>query len=1035
MSRNTNENDASIIEHLVGMGAADLTARAKRGQVARAYGREAEVTKVFESLAARRSLLLLGPADVGKTAILHEVVSRIVKNQAPSALLDLKFISISTGAVMVGTKYLGEWQTRLGELLDGFKQSKRLILYFEDIWALRDAGRASDKSDGFSTFIRPYLERQEIVVVGESSPENYNSGSYGTRALADDQSLMKLFNVIQIEEPSRDATKSILAAVSRDLQREHKVRIEATAIERALELTRRFLPYQAFPGKATHLLEEAAQAHKQQDGQKSERSQPAQPTTGDVIVTTDVVSATFSRMTGLPEKIISDTVPLSQDEIRAYFDERVVGQEEAVNAVVDVVTLVKAELNDPGRPLGVLFFVGPTGVGKTELAKTLAEYLFGSKEKLIRLDMSEYKTAISVPDLLQQLTEKQRRQSFSVLLLDEIEKASPYVFDLFLQVFDDARLTDASGRSVDLHNTIIIMTSNIGTHGSENRGIGFIDAGAKAESRAQEVRKAVEEYFRPEFINRLDKIVVFQPLGLDEMRRIARRELGKALMREGVLRRNILLDFREEVLDTLLQQGFSAAYGARPLQRAIKDLVLLPLARRIALQPSTGEQLLELCVVDGKIDAAIIPVNGVAEVEREEAPAEPHERTAVTDTASGRVRTMDLRKLQEAIVALRERIEGQINGARYEALQHRAQQLLAETGKPSFWDENDRARQILSTIYQIERVTDRFVNLRNRAEQLGEVAVMIRRHNDTAGLPRLANSYETLERDVSLAELELFAGDGDTLAADAVYLCITPVTMPRARDAGDWPETLGEMYLKWASRKGHEVAAIHEPGADPILLLRGPNISAILRGEEGLHKLQSEESGAKERGRAQARVQLARVEVLPVPVHDNSNGASAHGPHGAFQLSELSVDRRPRDSRESKDAKDGKESKEGKDRAAHTVMEARDQVSGLSVRVQAQQPDEAQSLACDLLAALLERQAAGAAPQDEVARVYHLAKTQYARDPRTGERSNRARDVLDGMLDNFLLAYLKQQADAMQPDSNFEGEDGEMSDSAPSDED
>src|SRR5215469_504559 len=260
------------------MGATDLSARAKQGQLARAYGREPEVKKVFESLAARKSLLLLGRANVGKTAILQEVASRAVRHQAPAELENLRLVAISTGAVMVGTKYLGEWQTRLGELLDNFKRSKNLVLYFEDIWALRDAGRASEKTDGFSTFIRPYLERQEIVVVGESTPDNFHSSSYGAPALADDQSLLKFFNVIEIEEPDRDATKRILSAVSRDLQRQYKVRIEATALERALELTRRFLPYQAFPGKATHLLEEAAASRKDHKDHKDHKDQKAAAT-------------------------------------------------------------------------------------------------------------------------------------------------------------------------------------------------------------------------------------------------------------------------------------------------------------------------------------------------------------------------------------------------------------------------------------------------------------------------------------------------------------------------------------------------------------------------------------------------------------------------------------------------------------------------------------------------------------------------------------------------------------------------------------
>ena len=323
---------------------------------------------------------------------------------------------------------------------------------------------------------------------------------------------------------------------------------------------------------------------------------------------------------------------------------------------------------------------------------------------------------------------------------------------------------------------------------------------------------------------------------------------------------------------------------------------------------------------------------------------------------------------------------GQIAGSRYEALQNRAQYLLEETGKPSFWDDNDRARQILSTIYQIERVTDRFINLRNRAEQLTEVARMIRRNNDFPGLARLGSNYEELERATALAELELFAGEGDSLAADVVFLKIAPVSLPRARDAGDWPEMLASMYLKWAARKGHEIEAIHEPGTNPILLVRGPKIEAMLGGEVGLHKLQREDGSRKERGRAGTQVQLARVEIL-----------------SALQLAEAAPDGDARilqiiGGSENHAVKiDGSgrgETRETKDH--YLVVEAR-----------------------DLLLSLQARQESGMPASEELVRVYHLTKAQYVRDPRTGERSNRPREVLDGALDAFLLAYLKQKAEIL----------------------
>ena len=326
------------------------------------------------------------------------------------------------------------------------------------------------------------------------------------------------------------------------------------------------------------------------------------------------------------------------------------------------------------------------------------------------------------------------------------------------------------------------------------------------------------------------------------------------------------------------------------------------------------------------------------------------------------------------MAALRERIEANIASERFGALREYTRALLEQSGTPSFWDDNERARHIFSTIYHLERVTDRVVSLRGRADNLTQVAEMIRRHGDTAGIPRLAASLEQLEQDVALAELELFAGDADSVATDAAFIRVTPVEMLRAREAGDWPARLAEMYARWAGRKGYEVEALHVDGDDPLLLMRGPNLSAILRGEEGIHKLQEGEEEPRRRGRPAPRVRLARVEVLAVPPDDAVRFDGALNPAA-------------RD-----DGRDGARAGDGR---GPRMVEVRDDAAGIRIRLRAGKGDKGDKgdkgemgdqAARDLLAALLVRGRAGRTPSDEVVRVYHLMKTSYVRDPRTGAR-------------------------------------------------
>jgi ATP-dependent Clp protease ATP-binding subunit ClpC len=505
-----------------------------------------------------------------------------------------------------------------------------------------------------------------------------------------------------------------------------------------------------------------------------------------------------------------------------------------------------------------------------------------------------------------------------------VEKAAPYVFDLFLQAFGGGRLTDpASGRSVDLGNTLVIMTSNLGGT-VKGRGIGF----ARGESRSAEERnrllREVEGYFRPEFINRLDNIVVFRPLDRENMRQIARRELGRALQREGVIRRNILLDFREDVLEVLLAAGFSEAYGARPLKRAIDRLVLLPLARRIAAEPDLRDQLLEFQAPHGEIEIATIPLGPTLVTtppKPEELPEDEEAEWEEQPQAGARLSVppgLSLRQIEVGIGALRRRLEAHLGSEHFERLVTLKEELLEEMLEPSFWDDEERAHRVNRTVYHLDRITKRLLDLQRQAESFSLPVGTAQR--DAGRVARLGARYRALEGETSLAELELLATDGMTVSTSGARIRILPLPSEGEPGSDDWPLVLLGLYEGWAQRHGYEVET--EAGAGAIVTLRGGNLAGILAGETGVHKRRTLVQRGKER---YPHVDLARVEVSPLLKEEPS-------------------------------WEDGK-----RDTA-------------------------------------------------EVVRLYSFGRSHYVRDPRTGERSNRAREVLKGDIDSFLLAYLSQHA-------------------------
>lgn len=925
----SSDDDTESVLELCGT---DLTQHAEEGRLSEAYRREALLDRICNVLAAERrnSVLLVGRSDSGKTALVHELARRMQSGKVPVVLRDRQLWSITANNVIAGMRYTGEWQGRTQQLVTEVRSGNHL-LYMGLPSEILDAGRWSKSDNNMGRFLRPHLESGDLTLICECSPESYEA------ELRREPSFIGAFTRIDVPETDEADTLGILHAVARRLEPQHGVTLEPSALTALVDLTRRFQPYRAFPGKAVRFLEEML---RDTLGEPAEDGEPRPLARAEAI-------ESFTRATGLPRFLLADDVALKVPDVRTYFEERLLGQPDAVAAMVDLVTVLKAGLNDPQKPLGSFFFVGPTGVGKTEMAKVLAEFLFGSRERIARFDMSEYAAADALPRLIGsawreesdgELTRKVREQPFSVILLDELEKAHPEVFDALLAVLGEGRLTDAGGRTADFRNSIIVMTSNLGASRRETQVMGFGEDTPPEEQTATRMRshfvKEAEAFFRPEFFNRIDRIVAFHHLTAEAMRRITRRELGKLLMREGIVRRNLLVEIDDAVIERLVAEGFHPLYGARPLQREIERAVILPLARLLVDQGADHRTLLRFSVRDGQISLSLLRLEGPEEASAENAAIPPPpDRRLETDLAAV------LRVLQD----LRTRSTAEEDGLIIPALRHEVAVLMERTREPTFWDESVSAREVLRRVYRLERVLKRFDSLLERAEHLEERAAYVRRGRDRRGVPDLAESVERLAAEFSYLEVEL-AGVASGDRRDRAVVRVLPL----GADSEAWAEQLVRMYVAWAERKGYEHAALASGppagrrGGSPLpaahcLYVKGTNVYEFLRCEAGLHRLNQGTGEEKER-------HLARVSVF-MPAGTGDDGAA--------------------------------------------------EVQALLPQLLSQGRDVGE----------------GEVGADAMARIYTEGRHRFVRDPRTGVRLTDIDAILQGgQIDPFLLARLRQSA-------------------------
>ena len=638
----------------------DLTADARAGKLDPVIGRDEEIQRVIQILSRRtkNNPCLIGEPGVGKTAIAEGLARKIVMGDVPDDLLDKKILSLDLSGMVAGTKYRGEFEERIKKVMEEVKKSGDVILFIDELHTIVGAGSAEGAVDA-ANIIKPALGRGEIRVIGATTLNEYR------KYIEKDAALERRFQPVTVGEPSQEASLEILKGLREKYEQHHKLTITDEALEAAVSLSARYINDRFLPDKAIDLMDEAASrvrmeteeispelksleekiaaltkdkeaaiakqdyetAAKLRDIEKNyqdqidmERDKRRKNTQQHRPVTAEDIAVVVSGWTGIPVTRLTEDEGQRLLHMEDTLHQRVVGQDEAVQAVARAIRRGRVGLKDPKRPIGSFLFLGPTGVGKTELCKSLAEAMFGDENAMIRIDMSEYMERHTVSRLIGsppgyvghdeggQLTEKVRRKPYSVVLFDEIEKAHEDVWNVLLQILDDGRITDSQGRTVDFKNTVIVMTSNIGAKALTAAGakLGFNteehrDPDAEqAFARAKEtVMAELRQTFRPEFLNRIDDIIVFRALTQADIQEVARRMLRTVSARMETM--GIHLDASDEAVAELAKEGFDPKYGARPLRRAIQNQVEDAVAERM-LEGSLKEGgTAKLTVADGKL--------------------------------------------------------------------------------------------------------------------------------------------------------------------------------------------------------------------------------------------------------------------------------------------------------------------------------------------------------------------------------------------------------------------------------------------------
>jgi ATP-dependent Clp protease ATP-binding subunit ClpC len=614
----------------------DLTQLAREGKLDPVIGRDAEILRVIQVLTRRtkNNPVLIGGAGVGKTAIAEGLASKIAEDDVPEILSGKQVVQLDLGAMVAGTRFRGEFEERLKTAMEEIQRAEgEIILFIDEIHSVVGAGGAMGALDA-SSMMKPALARGELRCVGATTPDEYR------RYIEKDAALERRFAPIWVEEPSVEETIEMLRGLQDRYEAHHNVRFTEEAVVAAARLSQRYVTDRHLPDKAVDLIDEAASklrvaiysmppdlkelksrlnklateeeaAWANRDYERAaqfkserlameaefngKRDAWRQETGLDETVEAEDIAEVVASWTGIPTTSLLQTEAEKLLDMEEHLHQRIVGQNEAISAIADAIRRARSGLKDPRRPIGSFIFLGSSGVGKTELAKALAEFMFDDDDAMVRIDMSEYREQHTVSRLFGappgyvgyeeggQLTEAVRRRPYQIVLFDEIEKAHPDVWNALLQILEDGRLTDGQGRIVDFRNTVLIMTSNIGTQYAKQGGtLGFLKA-SSADEEAQEARENIREglkkTFRPEFLNRIDEVIIFHTLSLEHMERIV--DLQMKEIRERLEERGVIIELTDAARTWLAKEGYDPAFGARPLRRTLQRYVESPLSKRI----------------------------------------------------------------------------------------------------------------------------------------------------------------------------------------------------------------------------------------------------------------------------------------------------------------------------------------------------------------------------------------------------------------------------------------------------------------------